>query len=198
MASEIEGNFFDGTKKFKGCIKRGRMPVFSSEGYSTSSLDHFAKSSNDSSTGPCFKPFFSVSQGKSFLIYPNDDCLEFTVAGNPPVKYTYYPSDFRDGVLPEVLYIVIQGAGGGGGGTTKSANGGGGGAGGILGALVNLKLAHNGQIQVSTGAGGLGGYKNETDSDVAGKGSEGDSSYICYYCNSSNFPIDSPYYETNM
>ncbi len=80
---------------------------------------------------------------------------------------TFSPSDFRDGVIPEFMYILAVGGGAGGGGTKGyvSKGAGGGGAGSCIGAVVNLKESY--ELLLTVGTGGSGGT---TSSPAGGAG----------------------------
>ena len=80
---------------------------------------------------------------------------------------TFYPDDFRDGVIPEQMYILVVGAGGGGGGTgatVYSASGGGGG--GFVGAVVDLKACYD--LSLTVGTGGAGGTSSSNSGTAGG------------------------------
>ena len=80
---------------------------------------------------------------------------------------TFYPDDFRDGVIPEQMYILVVGAGGGGGGTGATVySASGGGAGGFVGAVVDLKASYD--LKLTVGTGGAGGTSSSNSGTAGG------------------------------
>ena len=183
MSGNISGNFSDNGTTFSNCIIKGRMPLFSCPGYSVSASKaaYLSASSTNGTSTAMWLPFFALNSACSGTIYRTNEKIDITVNYSTPVTYTFTASDFRDGVVPEVLYFILQGGGGGGGGTTQSSNGGGGGAGAIFGSLVNLYYCNGEEIHFSVGGGGTGGYKAEVNSSEQGKGTAGERTNITYY-----------------
>lgn len=193
MSGNISGDFSDNGTAFGGCIIKGRMPLFSCPGFTVSANKTTllsASSTNGTSTAK-WLPFFSISTSTTASFYRTDDAVTITLNYSTPMTYTFDASDFRDGVVPEVFYFILQGAGGGGGGTTASSNGGGGGAGAIMGVLVNTRYSY--ELELGVGKGGTGGYKTEVASEQ-GKGLAGGRTYLFYDVDVDNLPEEAQDY----
>lgn len=101
---------------------------------------------------------------------------------------TFYPSDFRGGVIPSEFIVLVVGAGAGGGGCgyfspkkdksgfSKIAGGAGGGGGAAIG---RIKLTGDTKATIFVGSGGKAGTSGSSSSrSSGGTGGEGDSSVI--------------------
>ena len=119
-ASACQGGAFEVDEETLETKRAGKILFYSGSAYSS----NLPTTKGSSFSVAQVKPLCALFKPGKYEFYRTNGSLG--ISGNG-YNITFYPEDFREGVVPEYIYIVLQGAGGSGAGRT---GGGGGGAGG--------------------------------------------------------------------
>ncbi len=157
-------HYYTGNTKILG-VKKGCLPTIKATDvterrFPGSDMKFTTSAVVSSNTKPTsgygsVKPFYILGKAGDYSLIRYDNYLYIYDAAETIIQ-TFYPSDFRDGVIPEYIYVLLQGAGGAG------AYAGGGGAGAWLGAVVDLKTSYTIGLVVGSGGVAPGGNGGDT------------------------------------
>lgn len=149
--------YFVGDEEIK-VVKKGYYPVISN-------VEHY---------------FYSLTSAGTYSLVRTDSTLKIGSA-------TFYPSDFRDNVIPSELIIVVVGPGGGGGGNGyykyeknkyRVVPGGAGGGGGLAVGRIDIKECSTLSLEVGQGgAAGSDGSSSAQSSGGTGSGNPDGENY---------------------